>query len=118
MDDDGDFITPSELAALGDNMLCRAPRLSNVVRMRRFRSLFGVSPSVCSLLWSLLAGSRPRGTQPKQLLWALMLLNVYSTEAVHATIAGADEKTLRKWTRQLVRLLSELPLVCAVIFMF
>ena len=64
---------------------------------RKFRALFGVSPEGCQDLWKLSYRFQKAGTQPKHLLWALMLLKVYTTEDVLVSMAGCDRKTFRKW---------------------
>jgi hypothetical protein len=51
----------------------------------RFAALFGVNPLLCSLVWRRIYrarhGTMPRAT-PKHLLWALMFLKTYETEAL------------------------------------
>ncbi|KAH9095723.1 hypothetical protein LEN26_017765 [Aphanomyces euteiches] len=37
-----------------------------------------------------------------------MFLKVYATESIHATLAGVDEKTFRKWTWQWIEALADL----------
>lgn len=81
---------------------------------RKFRSLFGTSPLVCSKVWNKLndesVNTRSEG-EPKHLLWALILLKTYSTEHVMRSILGADEKSLRKWVWYYVSLLASLKVV-------
>eukprot|EP00977_Amphora_coffeiformis_P007617 scaffold1684_cov214-Amphora_coffeaeformis.AAC.1 len=65
-----------------------------------FRSHFGCSPDVCSILWQKIderMQPRPRGMMPKHLLWALLFLKTYQKEDVLAGRAGTTQKTLRKW---------------------
>jgi hypothetical protein len=64
---------------------------------RRFVALYGATITVASILWRKLM-PQPQGGEPRHLLWALMILKVYSSEHVHAIIAGVDEKTFRKWS--------------------
>lgn len=92
----------------GDWIFRNAHGLSRVVRKRRFRALFGVSPEVMAETWSLLQSSRPPKSKPKHLLWALLFLKVYATENVNSTLTGADEKTFRKWSWTFVHLISNL----------
>ncbi|KAG9400879.1 hypothetical protein AC1031_009602 [Aphanomyces cochlioides] len=89
-------------------MLRRSPATSTT-NQRRFTALFGVSISVATLTWEKMP--RPEGAQPWHLLWALMILKIYSSENVHATIAGADEKTFRKWCWLILDSLEELDAV-------
>ena len=77
---------------------------------RRFRSLFGCSPLHCFQLWSLIE-DHPPGSEPKNLLYALLLLKVYSSEHVHRAIIGNKSvcgKAFRKWSCTYIKLLSEL----------
>ena len=69
------------------------------VYMRRFKSYFGATPSICAQLWQMLDPRRQISSyaKPVHLLWALMLIRVYATEEVLAGIAGVTEKTFRKW---------------------
>lgn len=79
---------------------------------RDFRSLFGVSPVVASLLFADIDKIVQFRAQAKHLLWALLFLKVYSTEAIHCAIAGADPKTFRKLSYVYTRALSSLGKVC------
>ncbi len=85
-----------EFATLGAGQLRRAPGLTVVDGHRRFRALFGASPSVCCLLWSLLCDTRPLQSKRVHMLWALMFLKVYATEHVHAALAGEDGEDLEE----------------------
>lgn len=83
---------------------------------RRFRSFFGVSPAVCSLVWDTIGTNLPRGGMPEHLLWALMFLKIYSTEHVHCSFAKCDEKTYRKWSWCFVMLIADLNVVSMLHF--
>lgn len=113
--DSDDFVSPAAFFEIGTGLCRRAPGLHTVVHARRFRSLFGASPSVCSQLWALLAATRPASSKPVHLLWAMMFLKIYGSEHVHASLASVDEKTLRKWIWIFVILISRLPLVRSVL---
>ncbi len=88
-----DFVSPQQFVVLGAQLLQRAPSLSAVDDHRRFCAIFGASPRVRCLLWSLLCGLCPPQGKPVHMLWALMFLKVYAAEHVHAALAGVDEKT-------------------------
>ena len=64
-----------------------------------FRGFFGAPIHVLSRLWNLIAPAVDLpGAEPKHMLWALVFVKVYSTEAVHRRIVGwPDAKTYRKW---------------------
>jgi hypothetical protein len=89
--------------SIGMSIIGRNGDRESETSRRRFASWFGTDPQKCSILWEKLnhygwfqyTGSR--GTHPKHLLWTLMFLKCYGTEAVHAANVGADEKTYRKW---------------------
>lgn len=98
-------------ALLARSMTGRAGRLNSIPQERRFRACFGVSPDVCSAIWSRLGSKKLENCDPIHLLWCLLFLKVYSTEDVLATIAGVDRKTYRKWTWPMITALSNLNMV-------
>ena len=78
---------------------------------RRFRSTFGTTPALCSILWEKLEPWRtmPKGAQPKHLLWGLMLMKLYLNEHALAALAGGvDEKTISKWAWMFVAKIASL----------
>jgi hypothetical protein len=88
-------LTANHFLYYADSILQRANR-DGRIGDRDFRSLFGISANVCSVVWNLC--DFPSGTEPKHLLWAFLFLKVYSTEAVLITIVGGPtRKTFRKW---------------------
>eukprot|EP00171_Calliarthron_tuberculosum_P004063 IDg4063t1 len=91
------------------DLLCFVNNATGIRRKaldRRFCSLFGASPAVCARLWALLAPSRPSESSLNHLLWALLLLKNYATEAINSTIVGSSERSYRKWAWLFVRLIS------------
>lgn len=76
-------------------------KMDNLVSLRKFRTLFGTSPNICSIVWNMVYPSSNialKRAKPQHLLWALMLLKTYSEESVMSCLAGGvDEKTFRKW---------------------
>jgi hypothetical protein len=66
-----------------------------------FKSIFGVSPVICSDVWSRCTFIR--GTRPLHLLWALLFLWAYATEPILCSMAGVSGKTFRKWVHPVVR---------------
>lgn len=87
---------------------------------RRFRSTFGTSSDVCSVLWNMLqpyTTMHQNGIVPHHLLWSLMFLKEYAHETVHcAMVGGVDEKTFRKWSWLFVDAISFLePMVVSVL---
>jgi hypothetical protein len=77
---------------------------------RRFKAFFGVKPARAYETWSLLIGHRclPPNAKPEYLLWALLFLKIYATEAVLSGLIGHDENTIRKWVWWLVKALAKL----------
>ncbi|GKZ00550.1 hypothetical protein MPSEU_001007400 [Mayamaea pseudoterrestris] len=68
---------------------------------RRFRSTFGTTPAICSILWDKLDPERfiHKRAEPKHLLWGLMLMKLYLPERAIVSLAGGvDEKTFSKWS--------------------
>lgn len=78
---------------------------------RRFKSFFGITPKVCSIVWEKIRHDRPIGFSPKHLLWGLNFLKQYTNEENRHSIFQADEKTIRKWTWIAVGLLSDMNVV-------
>ena len=96
-------ISPDEFTSIGMSLMGRYNHSANETSRRRFSAWFGTDSLTCSILWEMLyhykwfdyAGIR--GTHPKHLLWTLLFLKCYATEAVHSSNVGVDEKTYRKW---------------------
>ena len=76
--------------------IIRKKSVGESTKERRFASVFGTSATVCVSLWSM-ADCQHMSTAPEHLLWALMLLKTYATDAVLSSLAGVDEKTFREW---------------------
>ncbi len=77
-------------------------------KARRFKSHFGVTPFVCSIIWHKIFDKAPDDYKPKHLLWGLNFLKQYTTEHTRHSLFGADEKTIRKWTWITVELMSSM----------
>ena len=99
----------------------RMLRLTNVLIgstfEQRYKQTFGLSPFLTSVLWYRLVTaaedtessySLPLSTQPKHLLWALLFLRIYATEAINANITGSSKKTFRKWSWIVVNAIADL----------
>lgn len=81
---------------------------------RRFKSFFGCSPTICSILWDHIdqdVGLAHARVQPFHLMWALMFLKVYDNEHVNAAFARCNELTFRSWTRAVIICLSDMDVV-------
>lgn len=81
---------------------------SRFVALRRYKSFFGVNPTICSIVWTKLEKDLPNGAHPKHLLWCLSFLKQYAVEHYRRSIFQSDEKTIRKWTWIFVNLLANL----------
>jgi hypothetical protein len=67
--------------------------------LRKFKSLFRLTPHQCKLLWYRLDDSNAKVPfQVNHLLYALHYMATYCTFDNMAARTGKDEKTLRKWT--------------------
>ena len=66
-----------------------------------FKLLFGLDPRLAHFLWERLVDgnffSHLPGVQERHLLWALLLLFTYPSEAVACVIVKVSRKTYRKW---------------------
>lgn len=100
-----------EFLKLGNRYTTSKSTESGKTKLRRFKSFFGVTPPVCSLIWLKIKDSAPIDSHPKHLLWCLLFLKHYSIEHIRKSILDADEKTIRKWTWIFTKLLSDLDMV-------
>ena len=107
-----DVVTAENFAQLGAHLLRRKTESSSLTFGRRYRACFGTSPKVCCFLWTLIENQIPKNATPYHLLWSLMFLKIYSTENVLASIIGVDEKTFRKYSWPIIKLISDLKLAC------
>ena len=78
---------------------------------RKFRAYFETTPLVCVSIWERLSNTRPQGSVPQHLLWALLHLKQYCIENINAALVGVTEKTFRKWSHIFIPLISNLPVV-------
>jgi hypothetical protein len=84
------------------------------IRLARFKAHFGCSPKRCAQIWNLIEITPAarvwlqNGAAPKHLLWGLLWLKLYNTDAVLSGMSGCDEKTFRKWSRSTVMAISKL----------
>lgn len=108
-------VAPEFFQAIGNRIIRRGkarPEFkSENVASRKFLSFFGTTPYVCSLLWAYLdpCNTMLNSVQPVHLLWALMFMKIYATEAIHCSLAGGvDEKTFRKWSWEFVHAIANL----------
>ena len=82
--------------------------------MATFRSLFGVSPLLCVLLWQQLKTNHlipNKNSVPMHLLWALLLMKVYPCERVGAILCFCSENTFRQHSWKFISALAQLPAV-------
>lgn len=99
---------------LGNVYTETSSRSSEYIAMRRYKSFFGATPLVCSLIWDRIKHDVPNGSEPKHLLWSLSFLKQNAVEHYRRSIFNADEKTIRKWTWLFVQLLSDLDVVTSI----
>lgn len=84
-----------------------------------FKSHFGTTPGVCAFVWNAIA-QHSAGAEFYHLLWALMFIKIYASEAVLKGKAGVqDEKTLTKWTWIVLRAIENnlLPLTVSELYL-
>lgn len=104
-------VTSHTFVLLGNRYTSSSLTRSAQVALRRFKSHFGVTPTVCSIIWGKIKYDLPHGGEPKHLLWALLFLKQYSDENARRSILKSDEKTIRKWTWKFVEVLSNMDVV-------
>ncbi len=75
---------------------------------RRFISLFGITPEPCPKIRPLLP--KIKNGRPKQLLWALVFLKIYSNNHVQSNLANCNELTFRKWPKLFIEQISKVPM--------
>jgi hypothetical protein len=99
--------TVEDLLLLGKDMMNRSEKKMGApeTEERRFRELFGVSPTVALIAWNLMdaASLLPKGGSLKHWLWTLCFLKVYAKEQPMCSLCGGiDPKTLRKWVHAFI----------------
>ena len=81
----------------------------NKFNLSRFKSYFGTSPRICVILWSKIRENANSANMCYyHLLWGLLFLKLYSSEAVLSGIVGCSEKTFRKYCWKSVISIAEL----------
>jgi hypothetical protein len=76
----------------------------------RFRQMFGTDPHICAIMWNKIHPWQTisADARPQHLLWALLFLNQYATEAFNCAITGCSEKTFKKWSTLFIDKVSSL----------
>jgi hypothetical protein len=94
------------------------PSSSNETFIRKFRSLFGCSPLVCSTMYNKLVEQNLVTEKDRvlHLMWALVFLKLYSSENALCTLLKCSEKTLRKWVWYFLDKCSQIDLVRTYIY--
>lgn len=104
-------MTSTEFLKTGNRYTKSSSSRSPSTSLRRFKSFFGITPSMCTIVWNKLKDKAPIGSKPKHLLWCLFFLKQYPIEHIRQSVLGADEKTIRKWNWIFIKLLSQLDMV-------
>lgn len=79
------------------SLSCSSRVLSYSKIERRFRNLFGVSPSIFEKLWRKVRPRLNRNTEPSHLLWVLNFLKNYYIKYLNRIILNVDETTFRTY---------------------
>ena len=87
---------------IGFSMMNTNLSASKKIVNRKFSSWFGVLPTICSNLWSVVLRHRwvKRNVcrpNPEHLLWTLHFLFCYGSEENNSARCGTNERTFRKW---------------------
>ena len=104
-------LSPQVFLNAAKDVIKSAAGVSLFTETQRFKSLFGISPLVCSKAWNLLRATIDDSSRPVHFLWALLFLKTYATNKVLRALTRSDEKTLRKWTWYFIEKLSAVPIV-------
>lgn len=96
---------------IGNRYIKQTSKTSIKISNRRYKSFFGASAKICSIIWKILKDNVPKGSSEKHLLWALFFLKQYQVEHLRRVVLKADESTIRKWTWIYVELLANLDVV-------
>lgn len=93
--------------------LCFIQPTSKTRHLAQFRTLFGTSPTVCHIIWTMIDAelSLPVNAQKVHLLLSLLFLRNYETEEMNSIISNFTEKTFRKWTKIYVPLIASVQVV-------
>ncbi len=110
MSADADFFFELGLLIIAGSPIHGRRRPCKKTQLGRFHALYGASPLICSYLWALIVdlGDLDPYCGPKHLLWCLLFLKGYLTEAMMSVLLKADEKTIRKWVWYFIYALNDL----------
>lgn len=87
---------------IGAELMKRNTDGSERIFERRYRAFFGTNWRITEHLYAKCIDEYPplpANASGIHLLWSLMHLKQYGTEAAMSSAAGVDEKTFRKWSR-------------------
>ena len=118
MPHDIEKITNTFIELGADIMKLKAPSTPSKRFIWRWRSHFGCSPEISSLLW--LALSKHNKVKKKHLLWVLYFLKTYPTESEACSrVGGIDEKAWREIIWEIIYKISILEAkIVSVLFSF
>ena len=110
-----DELPPEEFLRLGRVIMRKGedkePWPMSQAERRRYSAHFGCQPEILAIAWGFLVdfGLVDADTKPVYLLWACMLMKVYTVESVLCTLAGGvDEKKYRDHAWKLIQALCDL----------
>lgn len=70
--------------------------------------VFCLYPTVTYMVWIYIMSSVPVDFMPKHILWVLLLMKVYSTEAVNESLGGVHYGIFRWWAGLMTEAVSDL----------
>ena len=86
--------------------------ISTTRMMQKFVSTFGITPNMCSIVWTKLQDDEmPATVLPKHLLWTLHFLRCYNSEEVLTNLTKCCRQTLTKWIWPMIERLHDLDIV-------
>lgn len=92
-------LNPEVVLETAKNICRDKKKRNNSRKIGWFRKVFGTYPFICSKLWTMIDPINTISSKSlvRHLLYGLLFMKSYSTESVHVTLVGCDEKTFRKW---------------------
>lgn len=103
-------MSAQEFWILGHKITKHNTEMSGLVGLRVFREFFGTTPEVCSVLFEIISIDH-FDLHQEHLLWALLFIKQYQTEAIISALADVTEKTARKWIWLFLEYIQEIKLV-------
>ena len=87
------------------------PKTSHQETMLLFKSIFGVTPHVCSIIWKNISTKAHFPIKKIHLMWALHFLRQYGSYKEMTVIFGVSRVTISKYIWKTVHMLADMQVV-------